>query len=163
MVPLSKTTGRTGYALMRNGFRFAIKRSHDFRATGTIPTKRIPLQWVGKEFFDERAMFNSGKYKVDQKPVCYFEACAHKVKVPEKTLRAVDDKVSSSNLYPLSSKHSYGCCIARILSDFIPAGTFKLAMITLGYFGTQQAHSEELPDLDRRVGRPAGERPDFQL
>lgn len=78
---------------VRNGFRFEIKRSHDFRATGNLPTKRIPLQWVGKEFFDERAMFNSGRHKVDQNPVCYFEASAHKVKVPEKTLRAIDDRV----------------------------------------------------------------------
>ncbi|KAJ5343376.1 uncharacterized protein N7506_003200 [Penicillium brevicompactum] len=81
---------------VRNGFRFEIKRSHDFRATGNLPTKRIPLQWVGKEFFIEKAMFNSGQYKVDQTPVCYFEASAHKVKVPEKTLRAVDDKVTSA-------------------------------------------------------------------
>ncbi|CAG8073858.1 unnamed protein product [Penicillium olsonii] len=81
---------------VRNGFQFEIKRGHDFRATGNLPTKRIPLQWVGKEFFIEKAMFNSGQYKVDQTPVCYFEASAHKVKVPEKTLRAVDDKVDSA-------------------------------------------------------------------
>ncbi|CAG8139100.1 unnamed protein product [Penicillium salamii] len=81
---------------VRNGFRFEIKRGHDFQATGNLPTKRIPLQWVGKEFFIEKAMFNSGQYKVDQTPVCYFEASAHKVKVPEKTLRAVDDKVTSA-------------------------------------------------------------------
>lgn len=78
---------------VKNGFRFEIKRGHDFRATGNLPTKRVPLQWVGKGFFNEQAMFNSGKYKVDHTPVCLFEASAHKVKVPEKTLRAVDDKL----------------------------------------------------------------------
>ena len=36
-------------------------------------------------------MFNSGRHKVDQSPVFYFEAIAHKDKVLEKTLRAVDD------------------------------------------------------------------------
>ncbi|QQK42088.1 kinase-like domain-containing protein [Penicillium digitatum] len=50
---------------VRNGFQFKIKRDHDFRATGNLPTKRIPLH-------------------------------AHKVKVPEKTLRAVGDKVTSA-------------------------------------------------------------------
>ncbi|CAG8097950.1 unnamed protein product [Penicillium olsonii] len=82
---------------VRKGFQFEIKRGHDFRATGNLPTKRIPLQCVGKEFFIEKAMFNSGQYKVDQTPVCYFEVSAHKVKVPEKTLRAVGDKVILPN------------------------------------------------------------------
>ena len=51
---------------VRSGFHFEIKRSHDFRATGNLLTKRIPMQWVGKEFFIEMTMFNFGKYKVDQ-------------------------------------------------------------------------------------------------
>lgn len=50
-------------------------------------------------FFDERAMFNYGNYKVDQNPVCSFEASAHKIKVPEKTLRAVNDRVRLSQMY----------------------------------------------------------------
>lgn len=79
---------------VRNGFKFEVKRSHDFRVTGTRPTKRIPLQWVGKEYFDVKAMFNCGKYKTDHMPACVFEASAHKVKAPEKTLKAVDDKIS---------------------------------------------------------------------
>ncbi|KAL2866525.1 uncharacterized protein BJX67DRAFT_381760 [Aspergillus lucknowensis] len=76
-----------------NGFSFEIKRSYDFRLTGKPPTKRVPLQWVDEKFVIEKVMFNSDKYKVDQTPVCDFEVSAHKVKVPEKTLRAVDDKV----------------------------------------------------------------------
>ncbi|ODM20279.1 hypothetical protein SI65_03332 [Aspergillus cristatus] len=79
---------------VRNGFKFEVRRSHDFRVTGNRPTKRIPLQWVGKEYFDEKAMLNCGKYKTDHIPACVFEASAHKVKAPEKTLKAVDDKVT---------------------------------------------------------------------
>lgn len=82
---------------VRNGFQLEIKRGHDLRATGNLPTKRIPLQWVGKELFNEKAMSNSGECKVDQTQVCYFEASVHKVKVSEKTLRAVNDKVLLPN------------------------------------------------------------------
>ncbi|KAI5789091.1 hypothetical protein EDC01DRAFT_717729 [Geopyxis carbonaria] len=81
---------------VRNGFRFEIKRSHDLRATGNLPTKRIPLLWVGREFFIEKAMFNSGQCKLNQTLVCLFEVSAHKVKVPDKTSRGVDDKVTSA-------------------------------------------------------------------
>ncbi|KAH8201796.1 hypothetical protein TruAng_004060 [Truncatella angustata] len=57
-----------------NGFRFEIKRHHDFRITGNPPDKRIPLQWVDKSHFNEEAMFNGGLYKLDYTPVCGFEA-----------------------------------------------------------------------------------------
>ena len=78
-----------------NGFQFEIERGHDLRETGNVPTKRIPLQWVSGEFFTEKTVVGSGedKDKVDPTPVCDFEASAHKVEVPEKSLRAVDDKV----------------------------------------------------------------------
>jgi len=82
---------------VRNGFRFEIKRGLDLTATSTVPMKRVPLQWVSKDFFIEDAMFNYGTYKVDETPVCYFEASAHKVKAPEKTLRAVKDRVILPN------------------------------------------------------------------
>lgn len=78
---------------VRNGFRFEVERSHDFRIAGDSPMKRIPLQWVAKEYFDEKAMLNHGKWKIDNTPACVFEASAYKVKAPEKTLRAIDDKV----------------------------------------------------------------------
>ena len=79
---------------VRSGFQFEVKRNHDFNATGNRPTTRVPLQWVDAEYFDENAMFNNGKRKVDDTPVCGFEASAYKVKAPEKTLNAVDDAVS---------------------------------------------------------------------
>lgn len=50
-------------------------------------------------------MFNSGRHKVDQSQVCYLEAIAHKDKVLEKTLRAVDDISLSLYLSVLSSRH----------------------------------------------------------
>ncbi|KAI9832299.1 MAG: hypothetical protein M1819_004477 [Sarea resinae] len=78
-----------------NGFNFQVKRSHDFRDTNNRPTKRIQLQWVSQEYFDEKAMFNNGKPKLDTAPVCVFEASAYKVRVPGKTLTAVNDNVTA--------------------------------------------------------------------
>ncbi|KAH8435332.1 uncharacterized protein LDX57_012961 [Aspergillus melleus] len=81
-----------------NGFQFEIERAHDLRETGNVPTKRIPLQWVSGEFFVEKDMLKSDgdKDKVDQTPSCDFEASAHKIEVPEKSLRTVDDTVTST-------------------------------------------------------------------
>ncbi|KAE8394997.1 hypothetical protein BDV23DRAFT_178987 [Aspergillus alliaceus] len=85
---------------VKNGFNLEFKRSHDFRSTGNRRTKRVPLQWVGKEYFNEKLMLNDGKYKLDHVPVCFFEASAYKVKAPGKTLNAVDDKVYALGRYP---------------------------------------------------------------
>ncbi|KAH1338197.1 hypothetical protein KXV55_008234 [Aspergillus fumigatus] len=79
---------------VRNGFKFEIKRSHDFRTTQNPPTKRIPLQWVDGQYFDEKAMFNNGQYKVDDVPVCRFESSVHKIKAPGKSLNATSDTAS---------------------------------------------------------------------
>ncbi|KAK1640657.1 hypothetical protein BDP81DRAFT_420474 [Colletotrichum phormii] len=76
---------------VRNGFKFEIKRSHDFDATGNYPTTRIPLQWVNAQHFDEKAMLNHGRHKIDTVPVCGFEASVNKAKAPGKTLNSVDD------------------------------------------------------------------------
>ncbi|KAH6646809.1 hypothetical protein BKA67DRAFT_663193 [Truncatella angustata] len=78
-----------------NGFRFEIKRHHDFRITGNPPDKRIPLQWVDKSHFNEEAMFNGGLYKLDYSPVYGFEASAYKIKAPEKSLNAANDSTKS--------------------------------------------------------------------
>ncbi|KAH9979118.1 hypothetical protein BGW80DRAFT_1283103 [Lactifluus volemus] len=82
---------------VRNGFQFEIKRSHDFQATGNHPSQRIPLQWVDAKYFDEKAMLNNGKRIVVHEPVCGFEASAHKVEVPSKSLNAVDEVAISSS------------------------------------------------------------------
>ncbi|KAK2024032.1 hypothetical protein LX32DRAFT_570559 [Colletotrichum zoysiae] len=79
---------------VRNGFIFEIKRLHNFDTTGDLPTKRIPLQWVDAQHFDEKAMFNNGVDKIDTVPVCGFEASAHKAKAPEKTLNAIEEMTS---------------------------------------------------------------------
>jgi hypothetical protein len=78
---------------VRHGFSFQIKRCHDFKVTGTQPTTTVPLQWVDGRLFNEEAMFNGGVYKADNKPVCGFETSLYQVKVPEKSLNAVDDTV----------------------------------------------------------------------
>lgn len=77
------------------GFEFEIKRSHDFAAISDFPMKRIPLQWVDARYFDEKAMMNNGSPKLDDMPVCGFEASAHKVKAPAKSLNETNDPVST--------------------------------------------------------------------
>ncbi|GIC91489.1 uncharacterized protein Aud_007933 [Aspergillus udagawae] len=84
---------------VRNGFKFEIKRSCNFRTTEIPPTKRIPLQWVDGQYFDEKEMFNNGMYKIDNVPVCPFEASAHKIKAPGKSLNTTSDTVSSSYIF----------------------------------------------------------------
>ncbi|KAJ2974888.1 hypothetical protein NQ176_g5822 [Zarea fungicola] len=76
---------------VRNGFQFEIKRAYDLRITGNQPSRRIPLQWVDGKYFDETAMLNNGRSKIDTVPVCAFEASLHKIKPPGKTLNTVQD------------------------------------------------------------------------
>lgn len=116
---------------VRNGFRVEIERSHDFRIAVDSPMKRIPLQWVGQECFDEKAMFNHGEWKIDLTPACVFETSASKVKAPEKSLRAIDDKVSSDT-------HGLSTGLSTNLE-------------ILGCDSGQKDSTEELPDLDYRV------------
>ncbi|KAB8228937.1 uncharacterized protein BDW43DRAFT_289834 [Aspergillus alliaceus] len=80
---------------VRNGFEFQIKRNHDIHETSECPSTKIPLQWVDGKHFDEQAMLNNGTFKLDNVPVCTFEASAHKVKVPEKSLNTVNDATIS--------------------------------------------------------------------
>ncbi|CAM1503389.1 Fc.00g081650.m01.CDS01 [Cosmosporella sp. VM-42] len=82
---------------VRNGFTFEVKRNHDFRATGNVPSKRVPLQWVDRRYFDESAMLNNGKRKIDYNPVCGFESSAYKITPPGKTL---NDKVNTTTNFP---------------------------------------------------------------
>ncbi|KND94709.1 hypothetical protein TOPH_00023 [Tolypocladium ophioglossoides CBS 100239] len=83
---------------VRNSFKLEMERMLDVLATDNPPTTRIPLQWVDAQYFDERAMFNSGNYKVDSVPVCRFEASAHKVKAPGKSLNSVDKATPRKNV-----------------------------------------------------------------
>lgn len=79
---------------VRNGFQFEIKRSHDFRSSDDAPTKRVPLQWVNAEYFDEKAMFNNGQSMIDNRPVCRFEASVFSIKAPGKSLNSTVGQVS---------------------------------------------------------------------
>ncbi|KAJ3567944.1 hypothetical protein NPX13_g6593 [Xylaria arbuscula] len=80
---------------VRNGFKLEAQRSLDFDLESYRPTTRIPLQWVDGEYFDEKAMFNNGILKFDDRPVCAFEASAYKVEAPAKSLNAASDSDSS--------------------------------------------------------------------
>ncbi|KAH9961999.1 hypothetical protein BGW80DRAFT_1356829 [Lactifluus volemus] len=83
-----------------NGFKFEIKRCHDFQATGNHPSQRIPLQWVDAKYFDEKAMFNNGVRVVVDQPVGGFEISAAKVKVPSKSLNTTNVVATASNDTP---------------------------------------------------------------
>jgi copper oxidase (laccase) domain-containing protein len=76
---------------VKTGFSFQIKRSHNFEITRTFPTKRISLQWVDGKDFNEQAMLNNGVHKIDNRPVCAFEASAYKVQPPGKSLNTIDE------------------------------------------------------------------------
>jgi hypothetical protein len=78
---------------VRVGFEFQIKRSYGWDDGETPPTKRIPLQWVSGEYISDKAMQTSEDEGVDRIPACPFEEVVHKVEVPVKSLRSVDDKV----------------------------------------------------------------------
>ncbi|KAF7133917.1 hypothetical protein CNMCM5793_005383 [Aspergillus hiratsukae] len=92
----SHTNKETGVKIhatgnVRNGFEFEIKRNTNFGTTEIPPTKSIPLQWVDGKYFDAEAMFNNGQYKMDDEPVCEFEASVHKIKAPGKSLNTTSD------------------------------------------------------------------------
>lgn len=81
---------------VRNGFEFQIKRSYDFASTATVPTARIPLQWIEGRFLNEKDMLNNGVAKFDNVPVCPFESSVHKVKAPGKSLNSANQSVCKS-------------------------------------------------------------------
>lgn len=81
---------------VRSGFEFQIRRSPDLSDSSNQSWKRVPLQWVDGKHFDETKMLNGGEFKVDTVPVCGFEASAHKVEVPEKSLNSVEEMVRSN-------------------------------------------------------------------
>ncbi|KAK1671886.1 hypothetical protein BDP55DRAFT_285122 [Colletotrichum godetiae] len=88
---------------VRNGFKFEVKRSHDLASTPDIPNKRAPLQWVDAKHFDEGVMLNWGVEKIDERPVCGFEASAYQAKAPGKTLNAPGDKDASGKQVTLEN------------------------------------------------------------
>lgn len=79
---------------VRSGFEFEIKRSENLQTTDDIPSTRVPLQWVDAKYFEEKAMFNDGEYKIDHMPVCGFERSAYEIKAPGKILNTIRDGVS---------------------------------------------------------------------
>lgn len=120
---------------LRKGFSFQIKRSRNFEITRTFPTKRISLQWVNGKHFNEQAMLNNGVLKIDNRPVCAFEASAYKVQPPGKSLNTIDE---ASFVSFLAMEYTSQSC------DFWP-GKPKCR---------KESCPEELPDMDRRVCRP---------
>ena len=78
------------------GFELEIQRMHNVETYEDTPYKRIPLQWVQGECFDEAAMFNQfqTEMKIDKRPACPFEKSLFKVAAPEKSLNSVEREVS---------------------------------------------------------------------
>lgn len=127
---------------VRSGFEFQIRRCPDLSDSSNQPWKRVPLQWVDGKHFDETKMLNGEEFKVDTVPVCGFEASAHKVEVPEKSLNSVEEMVRSrltflSVIYAGLSTNPAIC---------FPGG-YKQCW--------QEDLTAELSDVDRRIRRPA--------
>ena len=131
---------------VRTGFTFQVQRSLDLSDSSNMPSKRIPLQWVHGEHFDEGKMLNGGVYKVDNLPVCGFEESAYKVEVPERSLNAVEEMVSFSFLFLFSFIYCQVCFPLSIVSEYIVGGYQQRR---------QENHPAKLPDMDCRIGRPA--------
>lgn len=121
---------------VHNGFRFEIKRYHDFRDEPSMPLHIIPLQWIDGRYLDETAMFNNGCRVDNDRPVCEFERSVHKVKPPGKSLNSVTS-VSTSEHGVMQPQYS---------------------VLRPRHIGTSQneSYSEELPDLDRGMCRSIG-------
>lgn len=129
---------------------FSIRRSHSFEP----PTKKIPLQWVDGKHFDEKAMLNHGKQKIDNALVCGFETSVYKVKAPGKSLNAVNDGVS----FNLTAFCEPACGYSRIPSCTHPRIVYCYQIIPanmdiLGHT-RQEDRAKGLPDMDCRVCRP---------
>lgn len=124
---------------VRNGFQFEIKRSHDFRATGNRPSKRIPLQWVDGRYFNETAMFNHGVRKIDTVPVCAFEASLHKIKAPGKSLNTVDSKVSLQSDCQQQCQAAADFASCRLITHWCVIACIR-----------QENYAEELSDMGHR-------------
>lgn len=123
---------------VHSGFRFEIKRYHDFRDETSMPLHIIPLQWIDGKYLDEEAMLNNGHRVDDDKPVGEFERSVHKVKPPGKSLNAV----TSVSTFKNRSVRSDDCILRpRCI------GTFQ-----------NESRSKELPDLDRGICRSTGYR-----
>ncbi|KAH0429031.1 hypothetical protein CcaCcLH18_08658 [Colletotrichum camelliae] len=89
-----------------SGFKFECKRNHDFRKTRREPLKRIPLQWVDGEHFDEKAMFADGLHKIDNTPVCGFERSARKAEPPGKSLQSTEQSARKAEPPEKSLPHA---------------------------------------------------------
>ncbi|CRK13896.1 hypothetical protein BN1723_010165 [Verticillium longisporum] len=93
----SKTDDSVGIQIhatgdVNNGFKFEIKRNHDFDATTTLPAATVSLQWIEASEAEQKAMFDNGNSSVDGTPISRFETCLYQVKVPGKSLNASGDR-----------------------------------------------------------------------
>ncbi|KAL4881666.1 hypothetical protein BJY04DRAFT_188554 [Aspergillus karnatakaensis] len=80
------------------GFWIEIKRGHNITPGGDndVPTKRVPLQWLGQEHVDEMVLEDTAVFEQGQRPACSLEQSLLKTKAPEKSLRPVQDRVQSA-------------------------------------------------------------------
>ncbi|KAJ4267124.1 hypothetical protein NW762_003222 [Fusarium torreyae] len=79
---------------VRTGFKLQIERNYNFGLTSNPTATRIPLQWIGAEYVDEKAMLNNEASTAVDDPVCIFEECLLKIEVPKKTLNDIHETVS---------------------------------------------------------------------
>lgn len=94
---------------VRTGFTLEIKRAWDSSREGNKPDGRVPLGWLGEQYFvqvgsgdgDGDGQGVGGSRDDEEGPLCQFERALFRVPAPEKTLRSVEEvnmgnKVSNS-------------------------------------------------------------------
>ncbi|KAJ3533917.1 hypothetical protein NM208_g7771 [Fusarium decemcellulare] len=92
----SSSQPSVGVVIHAPGDVIEIKRNYNLAVASTVPVARIPLQWVDSRYIDEKAMLNEGNYKVDDTPVCVFEATVHRIKPVRMSLSRDEQNVSLS-------------------------------------------------------------------
>ncbi|KAF4969844.1 hypothetical protein FSARC_3002 [Fusarium sarcochroum] len=75
---------------VRTGFKLEIERNYSFALASSPIATRVPLQWIDAKYVDEKAMLDNGNSAVVDDPICIFEECLRKVKVPEETLNNIE-------------------------------------------------------------------------
>lgn len=105
-----------------HGFSFQIERNHDIEHAENRPTKRIPMQWVDGNHFDEAAMLGDGTARIDANPNCPFEVILHAVEVPGKSLNSIRSTVAKGKKIVQRNCQTW---IVEAADELVKAGMFE--------------------------------------
>ncbi|KAF4442008.1 hypothetical protein FALBO_17308 [Fusarium albosuccineum] len=87
----SSSQPSVGVVIHAPGDVIEIRRHYNLAVASPVPVARIPLQWVDSRYIDEKVMLNDGNYKMEDTPVCVFEATVHRIK-PVGVSSSTDEK-----------------------------------------------------------------------